>query len=121
MILVCCRKLREVFDSFDANQTGEISLTSVVDAYQRLTNKTIDLRSLCDYLSTKRADAAHLRISFDQFCVLVAEFGVDDVGVEPFATSGDGNDSRLFARLATFQTKLTNTFINCIGTTFIAY
>ncbi|XP_065170859.1 uncharacterized protein raw isoform X3 [Atheta coriaria] len=83
------KKLREVFDSFDANQTGEISLTSVVDAYQRLTNKTIDLRSLCDYLSTKRADAAHLRISFDQFCVLVAEFGVDDVGVEPFATSGD--------------------------------
>lgn len=70
--------LRDTFDSYDVNRTGDLHLNDVLDAYYRLTNKTLQISELYNYLSTSNnSDTSKMRISFEQFCALVAEFSID--------------------------------------------
>lgn len=72
------RKLREAFDSYDVNRTGELCLNSVLDAYYKLTNRSLKISDLYSYLSSsKTSDPSKLKISFEQFCALMAEFSSD--------------------------------------------
>ncbi|KAF2879174.1 hypothetical protein ILUMI_26992 [Ignelater luminosus] len=72
------RTLRDTFDSYDVNRTGDLHLNDVLDAYYRLTNKTLQISELYNYLSTSNnSDTSKMRISFEQFCALVAEFSID--------------------------------------------
>lgn len=72
------RKLREAFDSYDTNRTGELCLNDVLDAYYKLTNRSLKISDLYSYLSSsKTSDPSRLKISFEQFCALVAEFSSD--------------------------------------------
>ncbi|KAF5302667.1 hypothetical protein FQR65_LT19080 [Abscondita terminalis] len=72
------RKLREIFDSYDVNGTGELHLNDVLDGYYRLTKKTLQISELYNYLSNLNVDKNKMRISFEQFCALVAEFSSDN-------------------------------------------
>lgn len=71
------RKLREVFDSYDVDATGKLHLNDVLDAYYRLTNKTLQIAELYSYLSSSNIEASNMKISFEEFCSLVAEFSSD--------------------------------------------
>ncbi|XP_017776253.1 PREDICTED: uncharacterized protein LOC108562433 isoform X2 [Nicrophorus vespilloides] len=89
------RTLKDAFDSVDADGNGEISLGNVINAYYRLTNRMIDVSQLLSYLGVGQCDdSARTRISFEQFCALVAEFSAD--GCESFASSDGwfGNQRR---------------------------
>lgn len=67
--------MRETFDSYDTNKTGELYFNSVLDAYYKLTNRSLKISDLYSYLSaSKTSDPSKLKISFEQFCALVAEF-----------------------------------------------
>ncbi|KAK4883600.1 hypothetical protein RN001_006919 [Aquatica leii] len=72
------RKLRETFDLYDVNGTGELHLNDVLDAYYRLTKKTLQISELYNYLSNLNIEKNKTRISFEQFCALVAEFTTDN-------------------------------------------
>ncbi|XP_071051661.1 uncharacterized protein [Onthophagus taurus] len=76
------RKLRETFDRYDKDQTGEISLIDVVDAYTKLTNHNIEPIRVHNYLNYNRKSPAEdanstAGFTFQHFCALVAEFSVD--------------------------------------------
>ncbi|KAK5650835.1 hypothetical protein RI129_001864 [Pyrocoelia pectoralis] len=71
------RKLREIFDSYDVDGTGKLHLNDVLDAYYRLTNKTLQIAELYSYLSSSKIEANKMKISFEEFCSLVAEFSSD--------------------------------------------
>ncbi|XP_031333624.1 uncharacterized protein LOC116163689 isoform X4 [Photinus pyralis] len=71
------RKLREVFDSYNVDATGKLHLNDVLDAYYRLTNKTLQIAELYSYLSSSNIEASKMKISFEEFCSLVAEFSSD--------------------------------------------
>lgn len=66
-------------------------MNDVLDAYMRLTNRSLDLSSIYNYLSlSNSSDPSRTRISFDQFCALVAEFGAE--GCESNPTNGTLSD-----------------------------
>ncbi|KRT80909.1 hypothetical protein AMK59_6224 [Oryctes borbonicus] len=72
------RKLRQTFDLYDPKGTGELTLEGVMNAYYTLTNRSMVIYDLYRYLSTSnQPDLSQIRITFEQFCVLVAEFSTD--------------------------------------------
>ncbi|KAF5273422.1 hypothetical protein FQA39_LY07439 [Lamprigera yunnana] len=85
------RKLREAFDLYDIERTGQLHLNDVLDAYYYLSKKTLQISELYNYLSHLKVDKNKMRISFEQFCALVAEFGTENCGVT--------NDGRIFRLL----------------------
>lgn len=89
----CCRKLREAFDSSDTNRKGELCINGVLDAYYKLTNRSLRISDLYSYLSTSMSnDPSRLRVSFEQFCALVAEFSTD--GCDTYSTTTTATDGR---------------------------
>lgn len=81
------RKLREAFDLCDTNRRGELCINGVLDAYYKLTNRSLRISDLYSYLSTSMSsDPSKLRVSFEQFCALVAEFSTD--GCDTYTTDG---------------------------------
>lgn len=82
------RKLREAFDSCDTNRRGELCINGVLDAYYKLTNRSLRISDLYSYLSTSMSsDPSRLRVSFEQFCALVAEFSTDGCDVTTTTTT----------------------------------
>lgn len=80
------RKLREAFDSCDTNRKGELCISGVLDAYYKLTNRSLGISELYSYLSTSMSnDPTRLRVSFEQFCALVAEYCTD--GCDTYTTT----------------------------------
>ncbi|XP_052125253.1 uncharacterized protein LOC113205886 isoform X3 [Frankliniella occidentalis] len=72
-------KLREAFDAVDLDRTGEISLKNVRLAFWILNNRNLplsDLRSagVLEKEAKENVPFENLRVNFDQFCAIVAEF-----------------------------------------------
>ncbi|KAE8744999.1 hypothetical protein FOCC_FOCC008411 [Frankliniella occidentalis] len=78
-------KLREAFDAVDLDRTGEISLKNVRLAFWILNNRNLplsDLRSAGNFFlagvlekeAKENVPFENLRVNFDQFCAIVAEF-----------------------------------------------
>ncbi|XP_044758035.1 uncharacterized protein LOC123316119 isoform X2 [Coccinella septempunctata] len=73
------RRLREVFDSY-GGQSGDISLLKALEAYEEITQRSLHPTQLHNYLLSKTNAnnfTMDVRISFDKFCALVAEFSTD--------------------------------------------
>ncbi|RZC39640.1 hypothetical protein BDFB_003351 [Asbolus verrucosus] len=71
------RKLREVFDSY-GGQNGEINVYKLLDAFQELTQRELKINELYEYLSSSNENVANMNISFERFCMLMAEFTTDN-------------------------------------------
>ncbi|VEN44012.1 unnamed protein product [Callosobruchus maculatus] len=96
------RKLREVYDSYG----GEMKLYHVLDAYKKLTNRSLDIARLYNYFnhtqstnSDSSVTSPNSTVSFERFCALMAEFSSTD-GCE--MCSSDGRSRTGGARM-TFQ------------------
>ncbi|XP_060527281.1 uncharacterized protein LOC132702572 isoform X2 [Cylas formicarius] len=63
------RFLREVYDSYG----GEMQLYDVRDAYRKITNGSVDDTKLRNYCNSR----PNTRITFEQFCALMAELSTD--------------------------------------------
>lgn len=90
-------ELREVFDEHDRNGTGELNLHDTLSAYHKLTGVLIEEPRLYEYLNitsynsnnstsnglwnlrtnNRNGELLGIRVSFEQFCALVAEFHDD--------------------------------------------
>ncbi|VEN44020.1 unnamed protein product [Callosobruchus maculatus] len=75
------RKLREVYDSYG----GEMKLYHVLDAYKKLTNRSLDIARLYNYFnhtqstnSDSSVTSPNSTVSFERFCALMAEFSSTD-------------------------------------------
>nr|CAH7718390.1 unnamed protein product [Callosobruchus chinensis] len=75
------RKLREVYDSYG----GDMKLYHVLDAYKKLTNRSLDIARLYNYFNHTQSannDSAitspNSTVSFERFCALMAEFSSTD-------------------------------------------
>lgn len=105
---------------YDPNRTGELHIKDVLDAYLRLTNKSLELSALYNYLSlSKSTDPNRTRISFEQFCALVAEFSTG--GCETIETNGTFSDplfwtSTLLKTRHMFRFYLVRPITNVLGT-----
>lgn len=102
---------------------GELHINDVLDAYTKLTNRPLELKALYTYLSTSNSvDPMHVRISFEQFCALVAEFNTDGCDrIVPLPSMNGIYSDRLYwtsALLKTchvFRFYLVRPIINAIG------
>lgn len=66
-----------MFDSC-GGQNGEISFYNVLDAYEKLTQRTMKISELFDYLNASNEPVTtNMRITFERFCMLMAEFTTD--------------------------------------------
>ncbi|XP_018572567.1 uncharacterized protein LOC108911959 [Anoplophora glabripennis] len=68
------RKLREVYDSYG----GEMKLYNVLEAYEKLTNRSLEISRLYNYLNPQNGNITNSTISFERFCALMAEFSSAD-------------------------------------------
>jgi hypothetical protein len=67
------RKLREVFDSY-GGQNGEIEVYKFLKAFNQLTQRDLTTNELYKYYTASR----NTGISFELFCMLMAEFTTDN-------------------------------------------
>ncbi|KAK3920243.1 Fumipyrrole biosynthesis protein C [Frankliniella fusca] len=102
-------KLREAFDAVDLDRTGEISLKNVRLAFRILNNRNLplsDLRTAAPLWSPfagvlekeakENVPLENLRVNFDQFCAIVAEFKTNQESEHflfqnTLVSSGDGD------------------------------
>ncbi|KAJ8932967.1 hypothetical protein NQ314_014298 [Rhamnusium bicolor] len=83
------RKLREVYDSYG----GEMKLYNVLEAYEKLTNKSLEINRLYNYLSPQNGNITNSTISFERFCALMAEFSTTN-GCDMCTTDDNENSDR---------------------------
>lgn len=100
------RRLREVYDSYN----GGMQIFDVLDAYRRLTNRSLEISKLYNYLNLQNGNVAGYSmngngvsscgvngvncgngsmLSFEKFCAVMAELSTDGCGmcnVEAWAT-----------------------------------
>ncbi|KAL3278444.1 hypothetical protein HHI36_013765 [Cryptolaemus montrouzieri] len=97
------RRLRDVFDSY-GGQKGEISLLKVLEAYEEITDRSLQASQLHNYLLSK-TDTNNFTmdayINFDKFCALVAEISSDNCdtcrnewAAKPFQRQTSCNNNR---------------------------
>lgn len=95
---------------YDTNHTGELDLNQALDAYSTLTNRTLELKSLYAYLTaTNATDPTRTRISFEQFCTLVAEFSTE--GCQQFGGTKMTNTNSSTTNSSIMNSSITNSSI----------
>lgn len=94
------RKLREVYDSYG----GEMKLYNVLEAYEKLTNRSLEINRLYNYLSTRNGNITNTSISFERFCALMAEFSNTE-GCDMCTTDGRVYYSSLYWTCALLKTR----------------
>ncbi|CAH1101811.1 unnamed protein product [Psylliodes chrysocephalus] len=99
------RKLREVYDSYG----GEMKLADVLEAYEKLTNRSLEISRLYNYSNSQNGYRTTAPISFERFCALMAEFSTTDScemlwATQPFQRHCSTNNT----------CNLNNTHVNCL-------
>ncbi|KAJ8917164.1 hypothetical protein NQ315_012656 [Exocentrus adspersus] len=95
------RKLREVYDSYG----GEMKLYNVLEAYEKLTNRSLEISRLYNYLNPQNGNITNSTISFERFCALMAEFSSTPEGCDMCTTDGRVYYSSLYWTCALLKTK----------------
>ncbi|XP_030764412.1 uncharacterized protein LOC115888732 isoform X3 [Sitophilus oryzae] len=77
------RRLREVYDSYN----GQMQLYDIIDAYSKLTNRSLEISKLYNYLNLQNSTENGVNsrpngetngtLSFEKFCALMAELSTD--------------------------------------------
>ncbi|KAG5893114.1 hypothetical protein JTB14_019317 [Gonioctena quinquepunctata] len=104
------RRLREIYDSYG----GEMKLYNVLDAFEKLTNRSLEINKLYNYFSPQNGYITNPTISFERFCALMAEFSTSD-GCEMCTT--DVWATQPFQRQCSTNNNtcnFTNSHIDCI-------
>ncbi|XP_074033390.1 NDT-like domain-containing protein raw isoform X4 [Leptinotarsa decemlineata] len=94
------RKLREVYDSYG----GEMNLYNVLDAFEKLTNKSLEIKKLYNYFNPQNGYITNSSISFERFCALMAEFSTSD-GCDMCTTDGRVYYTTLYWKCALLKTR----------------
>nr|CAD7459381.1 unnamed protein product [Timema tahoe] len=115
-------KLREAFDALDTTNSGELCLADVCMAFRILTNRNLsltDLRSIvagqtdpsdpycmctsqvCWAATCETSRLEQLRVNFDEFCAIVAEFKCCESEARKLWDSVLAKTTRLFQALVT--------------------
>ncbi|XP_050294260.1 uncharacterized protein LOC126734610 isoform X2 [Anthonomus grandis grandis] len=88
------RRLREVYDSYN----GSMGIYDVIDAYRRLTNRSLEISKLYNFFNQQNSTNATVMtngeengafLSFERFCAVMAELSTDGCGmcnIEAWAT-----------------------------------
>lgn len=103
------RKLREVYDSYG----GEMKLVNVLEAFEKLTKRSLEITQLCNYFNTQNGCRTNSTISFEKFCALMAEFSTPD---NCEMCTADVWAAQPFQRQCTNNNtcSLNNTYVSCL-------
>ncbi|XP_056632386.1 uncharacterized protein LOC130442363 isoform X3 [Diorhabda sublineata] len=95
------RKLREVYDSYG----GEMKLVNVLEAFEKLTKRSLEITQLCNYFNTQNGCRTNSTISFEKFCALMAEFSTPD-NCEMCTADGRVYYTTIFWKCALLKTRV---------------
>lgn len=114
-ILNKLRRLREVFDNYSTN-SSEITLLHILNAYHEVTHRQLEAAQLEAYLSMKKVNDnfTDVRITFDQFCALVAEFSTE-TSCDSLLTSLNNNNQNEWASKSIQRQNLANNNCNTLS------
>nr|CAD7259413.1 unnamed protein product [Timema shepardi] len=103
-------KLREAFDALDTTNSGELCLADVCMAFRILTNRNLSLTDLRSIVAgqtgvlgrdVRDIPLEQLRVNFDEFCAIVAEFKCCESEARKLWDSVLAKTTRLFQALVT--------------------
>ncbi|CAH1134535.1 unnamed protein product [Ceutorhynchus assimilis] len=117
------RRLREVYDSYK----GHMRIYDVIDAYRRLTNRSLEISKLYNYFNLQNVNGSsngvvgngtteETPLSFEKFCTVMAELSSDDgcgmCNIEAWATQTFTRNQHTQGSATTPQNRSSNCAVN---------